>query len=46
MLGPICCKSYNVNGDHQLLIFLLVQKNIYSILPLYTRFLTSIPAEI
>jgi hypothetical protein len=46
MLGPICCKSYNVNGDHQILIFLLVQKNINSLLPLYTWFLTSIPAEI
>jgi hypothetical protein len=20
MLGPICCKSYNVNGDHQFFI--------------------------
>ena len=30
MLGPICCKSYNVNGDPQLLNFFLVQKNIYS----------------
>jgi hypothetical protein len=46
MLGPICCKSYNVNGDHQLLTFLLVQKKMYSLLPLNTRFLTSIPAEI
>ena len=46
MLGPICWKSYNVNGDHQLLIFLLVQKNIYSLSPLCTRLLTSVSAEI
>jgi hypothetical protein len=46
MLGPICCKSYNVNGDPQLSIFLLVQKNIYSLLPLCTRSLTSVLAEI
>ena len=36
MLGPNCCKSYNVNGDPQLFIFLLVQKNIYSLSPLGT----------
>ncbi len=44
--GPICCKTYNVNGDPQLLIFLSVQKNIYSLSPLSTRSLTSAQAEI
>jgi hypothetical protein len=46
MLGPICCKSYNVNSYPQLFIFLLVQKNIYSQSPLCTRSLPSFPAEI
>ncbi len=46
MLGPICCKSYNVKGDPQLLNFFLVQKNIYSQSPLCSRSLTSVPAEI
>ncbi len=39
-------KSYKVNGDPQFFIFLLVQKNIYSLSPLCTRSLTSVTAEI
>ena len=46
MQGPNCCKSYNVYGDPQILIFLLVQKNMYSLSPLCTRSLTSAQAEI
>ncbi len=46
MQGPICCKSYNINGDPELLIFLLVHKNIYNIFPLCTRLLTSVLAEL
>ncbi len=46
MLGPICCKSYNVTGDPQLLNFLLVQKNKYSLSPLCTWALTSLQAEV
>jgi hypothetical protein len=46
MQGPICCKSYNFNGYPQLFIFVLVQKNIYSLSAFCTRLLTSFPAEI
>ncbi len=46
MPGPICCKSYNFNGYPQLFIFVLVQKNIYSLSAFCTRLLTSFPAEI
>ncbi len=46
MPWPNCWKPYKVNGDPQLFIFLLVQKNIYSHSPLCTRLLTPVLAEI
>ncbi len=46
MQRPNCCKSYNVYGDPQILIFLLVQKNMCSLSPFCTRSLTSAQAEI
>jgi hypothetical protein len=46
MPWPNCWNPYKVNGDPQLFLFLLVQKNIYSHSPLCTRSLIPVLAEI